>query len=389
MVHFLGTAFDEYTHQVKQYNLHPDLEHIYEQFPENLFFLPNLIFYGPPGTGKYSQFLYAIQRYSSSNLKYKKNIEIQFNKQQYLYAISDIHFEVDMQFLGCNAKLLWHETYSQIVEIVTAKKNKIGIILCKNFHLVHRELMDVFYSYMQEHNKMLLDNHNGIRLKFVFLAEHISFLPSNIVDSCATIACARPSMTRYTEMITFHKESLHPVKSDIEKPFYEELQSIEFSGRKTGPIAEESFNINNIKQFIMCPTDSHYTTKSFRVTITNIVSQICDEPLSVEMLIQLRECIYNIFTFNLDVRECFWEILNRIICREDSIKDSAYVKFAESLLELFPFFQYFNNNYRPIYHVEHFCIHLICALRDVEHRAKLVGLDLQSTKEKINKTSIF
>ena len=35
------------------------------------------------------------------------------------------------------------------------KNNKKGIILCKNFHLINSELLEIFYSYMQ---KKLIEN---------------------------------------------------------------------------------------------------------------------------------------------------------------------------------------------------------------------------------------
>lgn len=356
MVYFLETTYDEYANQVKTYNLHPELQCIYDQFPENLSLLPNLLFYGGSGTGKYSQVLYAIQQYSASKLKYRKNIEIQFNKQQYLYAVSDIHFEVDMSFLGCQAKLLWHEIYSQIVEIVSARKQKIGIILCKNFHMIHRELLDVFYSYMQQHNQMFHEvSYTGIRIKFVFISENISFLPSNILDSCATIRCMRPSMHRYIEMKCHHdvlQQSIAGCTKDSSEP-------------------SENL-IRNIKQFLM-GHDSHYTTRPFRVTVANLVRQICDEPLSVLMLVLLRDYIYDMLTFNLDVRDSIWEVISEIVQREFSCQEQE--QLGKALLKLFPFFQYFNNNYRPIYHMEHFFIQLICAIRK-PHREEEQGSPL-------------
>ena len=38
------------------------------------------------------------------------NINIH-KKKQYTFKISDIHFEIDMELLGCNAKVLWNEVY--------------------------------------------------------------------------------------------------------------------------------------------------------------------------------------------------------------------------------------------------------------------------------------
>ena len=137
---FLESHFEEYTNEVSKLNLHPKLKKCYERFPDTLDKLGNLIFYGPSGVGKYSQMLYSIKKYSQSDLKYEKKLSLTYDKKQYFFKISDIHYEIDMSLLGCNSKLLWHDIYQQIIDILSAKNNKTGIIVCKNFHSIHSEL---------------------------------------------------------------------------------------------------------------------------------------------------------------------------------------------------------------------------------------------------------
>ena len=176
---FLESHFEEYTNEVKRLNLHPKLEKCYNRFPETLDKLGNLIFYGPSGVGKYSQMLYAIKKYSPTDLKYEKKLSLTYDKKQYFFKISDIHYEIDMSLLGCNSKLLWHDIYQQIVDILEAKNNKSGIIVCKDFHNIHSELLDNFYSYIQDNNSLC------IYIKFILLSEEVSFIP----DSSSIIFC--------------------------------------------------------------------------------------------------------------------------------------------------------------------------------------------------------
>jgi len=68
-----------------------------------------------------------------------------------------------MSLLGCNSKLLWHEIYQQLVDIISAKTEKSGIIVCKEFHNIHSELLENFYSYMQNNND------SSINIKFILL----------------------------------------------------------------------------------------------------------------------------------------------------------------------------------------------------------------------------
>ena len=150
---FLETTFEEYVNSCKNENLHSDLKKIFDKYPENIEDINNMIFYGPPGCGKYTQVLSFLSRYSPSNLKYEKKFCIVFNKQNYYYKISDIHIEVDMALLGCNAKLLWHDIFTNLLDIINASTSKTKIIVCKNFHEINNELLDIFYSYMQQSMK--------------------------------------------------------------------------------------------------------------------------------------------------------------------------------------------------------------------------------------------
>ena len=96
---YYETLFIEYIKKVKKINLHPEIN--FKKFPNNANELPNIIFYGPSGVGKYTQVLKLINKYS--NLKYERKINIEY-KKEYSFRISDIHFEIDMELLGCNAK---------------------------------------------------------------------------------------------------------------------------------------------------------------------------------------------------------------------------------------------------------------------------------------------
>ena len=153
---FYDTQFEDYLHSADTTTLHPKLNILYKKFPNNINDLQNIIFYGPKGVGKYTQMLKSIRKYSCTDLKYEKKISVTFNKNTYYFKISDIHFEIDLSLLGCNSKLLWNEIYNQIIDIILAKSEKSGIIVCKNFQDIHSELLDIFYSYIKQSIIILL-----------------------------------------------------------------------------------------------------------------------------------------------------------------------------------------------------------------------------------------
>ena len=174
---FFETNFNEYINTSNKENLHPSFNKSISNFPENIENLKNIIFYGAPGIGKYTQVLHCIKKYSQSELKYEKKLICNFNKTNYFFKISDVNFEIDMALLGCNAKLLWNDIFINIVDVLSSRTNKNGIILCKNFHKIHSELLDCLYSYIQK-------NYTNINIIFFILSESISFIPDNIINTC-------------------------------------------------------------------------------------------------------------------------------------------------------------------------------------------------------------
>jgi hypothetical protein len=305
--------FEDYLNKLDEYSLHPKMSMTYNRLPSSPV---NLILYGPSGIGKYTQSLTIIRRYSPSKLKYEKKISIPFNKNIYFYKISDIHFEIDMSLLGCNSKLLWNEIYTHIIDIILAKSDNVGIILCKNFHEIHSELLDIFYSFMQT-----LPN-NNINLKFILITEKLSFIPDNIINICETIHYPRPTKIQYNKCITNKLKKQQNVS-----------------------------DINNIKNI-------GTTIENVLINIHHPISdRIIDQILNTtdSCYIDIRDKIYDIFIYNLDITECIWYILSYLI-NNNHIKGCMV---NDVMIECFSFFQYYNNNYRPIYHLEKFIFYLI------------------------------
>ena len=311
---FYETHFEEYINKNNRVNLHPKLDKLYEKFPIQLQNLKNLIFFGPNGTGKYTQMLKSIKKYSPTELKYEKKISLTYNKQQYFFKIGDIHYEVDMSLLGCNSKLLWHEIYQQIIDIISAKTEKSGIIVCKHFHDIHSELLENFYSYMQQNND------TSVELKFILITEEISFLPDNILNCCEIINISRPTKSLYVKCI----KSKLPTKLKLE-------------------------NITNIKIL-------HLYNEELMLQYKIICNKIIDNIVNINELhfLKFRDVLYDIFIYNLDMTECVWYILSKLI-EEKRIKKEH---LSTILKKTYCFFQYYNNNYRPIYHVENYLLNL-------------------------------
>ena len=314
---FYETHFEEYITKTKTENLHPKLDKLFSKFPANLTNLKNLIFYGPSGVGKYSQMLHLIQKYSPTNLKYEKKISVTYNKQQFFFKISDIHYEVDMSLLGCNSKLLWHDIYQQIADSISAKPDKAGIIVCKNYHEIHSELLDNFYSYMQKNHSPT----GTIDLKFILLTEELSFIPDPILNCCEIIHVPRPTRAAYTRCLN------NKIPNNIRLE-----------------------NITNIKGL-------HLYNEDLMLQYKNICNKIIDRMIFIEdtQFLKFRDVLYDIFIYNLDITDCLWYIISTLV-EKNKIDDADLSKI---LIKTYCFFQYYNNNYRPIYHLENYLFYLI------------------------------
>jgi hypothetical protein len=311
---FYETHFEEYISENNRVNLHPKLDKIYEKFPKTIQEFKNVIFYGPSGTGKYSQMLKSIKRYSATELKYERKISVTYNKMQYFFKVSDIHYEIDMSLLGCNSKLLWHEIYQQIIDIISAKTDKSGIIVCKYFHEIHSELLENFYSYMQQNTSTCVD------IKFILITEELGFIPNNILNCCEVINVPRPPKSLY---IKCSKNKLTPkLKTE---------------------------NITNIKNL-------HLYNEDLMLQYRIISNKIIHNLVNVNDLhfLKFRDILYDIFIYNLDISDCIWYILSKLV-EEKKIKGEH---FSKILIKTYCFFQYYNNNYRPIYHVENYFLNL-------------------------------
>jgi hypothetical protein len=362
---YYETSFDDYLKSNNLYNIHPELEEIQNRLPRSANQMENIIVYGPPGVGKYTQTLKIISKYSESLLKYDKKLEILTDKQDYIMRFSDIHYEIDMSLLGCNAKTLWHEIFFQIVDIVSTKKEKIGIILCKNFHHINSELLDVFYSYIQHY-----DRNDNIQIKFVLITEQISFIPNKMTNICDLITIPRLENEPY--------EKLNKINDIVAKNTYLSnfttkistcLPEVQF--QQTNPTYKEnavfkeidSECINNLKEmklFTYLNKSEDIPDDTFDIICDKIINSITD--LRDFQFTQFRDTLYDILIYNIDIFECVWVVVSHFVTSDKLSAEDC----SDIMIKTFHFFKQYNNNYRPIYHLESMMLYIINKLHHYE-----------------------
>ena len=337
---FFESHYDEYVREVERLSLQPSVKKIISSFPSDIIEIPNIIFYGPSGIGKYSHALYMISKYSPSHMKYEKRMAVSYNKDTFFIKISDVHFEVDMALLGCNSKHIWNEIYNQINDIVSSRGNTTAFIMCKNFQKIHSELLETFYSYMHNDNEFVC-------LKFIIVTDHVSFIPDNVIQRCKMISFKRPTMNAYNKCL-----------------FGEAVSSDAYQVIKKTPIRITSkFELDKITNI-----------KALKANITELIvphENICNSlidiilsPSSHLKFDALRDILYDLLIYDINIQECVWFIIEKLI-KTGALRPEY---MDDIMIKMFVFFQYFNNNYRPIYHLENFILVLICKIHGFKHQ---------------------
>lgn len=324
------TTFEEYLNALEKYNMRPELDKLFKSITTKN--IGNTILYGPPGSGKYSQMLNLLKRHSPSVLKYQTKITISTDKTDYSYLISDIHYEIDMNMLGCNSKTLWHELFLQIIDIVYTKPEKHGYIVCKNFHNIHTELLDTFYSYMQEYTT----KHSHIGLNFILITEELGFIPNNIINSCRVLNIAKPTKTQLMNIIS--------------KEHHGHLSTLDISKQI------------NIKSLIDVVRYNKSLPIDNMIPICNGIINLLRDHKNIKYM-DLREQIYELLTYNIDVIVSIQYIIFNLLTENDNIEQS---KINDIMDHTFISIKYYNNNYRPIYHIESILLYITAKIYNYE-----------------------
>lgn len=162
-------------------------------------------------------------------------------------------------------------------------------------------------------------------VKFILISESVSFIPDNILGCCEVVNIPRPTKSAYSACI----------------------------GKRLGSNIDLSKleNIKNLK-------DPFDVIDTYDIICDKIVDDIHAEVISNWS--EFRDHIYDIFTYNLDVHKCVWRIMFRIMTTNAINDATPILDKTYSVLKLF------NNNYRPIYHLEAYFLFLKLELRKIK-----------------------
>ena len=105
-------------------------------------------------------------------------------------------------------------------------------------------------------------------------------------------------------------------------------------------------NIKNIKGKVNCINNIN----------KNICNKIIDKIINYKSInfLEMRDNLYEIFIYNLDIHICIFDIIKTLI-EQEKINET---NIKNIIVQLHKFLKLYNNNYRPIYHLEGFIFYL-------------------------------
>ena len=114
--------------------------------------------------------------------------------------------------------------------------------------------------------------------------------------------------------------------------------------------------INNIKNLKAQTYGIMNSRKNYANQLIDIIENYQDK-----QFIDIRNTIYNFFIYGIDISESLWMVINHFVKEKKLNKEN--IDFI--LSRLYIFFKYYNNNYRPIYHLESIIYYLIKIIHEL------------------------
>jgi hypothetical protein len=305
----------------------------------------NYIFYGPSCSYKYKNVLKLLQYFSPSNLKYEKKLHINLVKTDFYIKISDIHYEIDVENFIYNSKSSWNDIYNIIYNSIASSTNKKGYIVFRNFDKINYDLLDLLYNYMQK------ELFSSLTIKYIIITESISFIPYKIINMCRVLYFSK-----------LNKKTVYGLCNKNNKQFFKHLNadnnSTDNNSTDDDSIKEICYKVNNSNIFT-------YLDISNNLKFIEHHKSICDTYIEIITsanynIKNIRTLLYDILIYHLNYHECFYYIIKTLI--QKKLIDNN--KISDLIYNSLIFFKNYNNNYRPIFHLESFTLYLIELLNE-------------------------
>ena len=293
----------------------------------------NYIFYGPSCSYKYKNALKLLQHFSPSNLKYEKKLHIDLAKIDFYIKISDIHYEIDVENFIYNSKSSWNDIYTVIYNSIASSIHKKGYIVFRNFDKINYDLLELLYNYMQK------ELFSSLTIKYIIITESISFIPFKITNMCKVLYFSK-----------LNKRTIYGLCNKNNRQFLKYLSANNTNNDSTKQLYNK-VNNPNIFSYLDISNNLKYIENHKSICDTYI-ELITSSNYNIK---NIRTLLYDILIYHLNCHECFYYIIKTLIQKNLILTN----KISDLIFNSLIFFKNYNNNYRPIFHLESFTLYLI------------------------------
>jgi hypothetical protein len=225
---------------------------------------------------------------------------------------------------------------------------------------------------MQQYNHPQLN----IQIKFIMLTEHLSFIPNSVINNCRIISIGSPNSNSFIEIASsLEKKPLYQLVNRVDSPqivtaqtYYDRISNLK--SRKSSDVDKikscmESIDLRGILNLKEIQSFSIIKDGDFPKDVFNtICDNIIEEILSPNKLVitDFRDTLYDILVYNLDAADCLCYILGYFIKSGSLLKNDI----SDILKKTHLFLKHYNNNYRPIYHLESIFFYILNKIHHYE-----------------------
>jgi hypothetical protein len=112
-------------------------------------------------------------------------------------------------------------------------------------------------------------------------------------------------------------------------------------------------NTKELRSFSLIKSESDLPRDNFNTICDSIIKEM-NTPKSI-VITEFRDLLYDILIYNLEAIECVWYILYHFV----ESGQLSRLQLEKILEKTYTFSKHYNNNYRPIYHLESIFFYII------------------------------
>jgi hypothetical protein len=224
----------------------------------------------------------------------------------------------------------------------------------------------------------------NIHIKFILLSDHVSFIPNSILNGFTVLCIPRPTKQALLEMERTTGSGL--AAKEIETNTSNTLTECEMflkhigNAKRAPPTGATSMpspflseiepncimNLKEIPSFSLIKQETQIPKDIFNIVCDNIIHEILHH--QTLRFTSFRDSLYDILVYNLDITDCLWYILHYFLYNRHLVKSNV----SRIMEKIHTFLKQYNNNYRPIYHLESIFFYLLLQVHGYPEQEKSI-----------------